>query len=257
MTKYKDRWKKSCVKEVVSHASYLINLATKNSDLLNKSTDRLFIELENAAKLGIKLLVVHVGNYGKLEKLAGIRLVSNNLDRIIEKLSEMGSQTPRICIETMSGGGTSLGSEFLEISSIIENSNYKEFLNVCVDTAHLFAAGYEIRGKDNYNNVMKHFDDEIGLKKLSVIHLNDSKSDLGSRVDKHSCIGEGKIGLSFFRRVMQDRRFENIPKIIEIPDRDYSPQCLKLLRDLKKSRKVMSETIQTKLNSFLFIDEKK
>jgi deoxyribonuclease-4 len=137
-------------------------------------------------------------------------------------------------LETAAGQGSALGSRFEEIATILERVEKPEFLDVCLDTAHIFTAGYDIRGYHEYENVLKKFDEIIGVKRIQAIHLNDSKTGLGSRYDRHACIGEGQIGIQFFHAIMRDARFLNTPKILEIPERDKkSKDNIALLRRLQ------------------------
>lgn len=160
------------------------------------------------------------------------------MKRTIEALNtlanERGNQNTQILLETMAGQGTSIGSTFEEIAYLLDAMNHPEFMGVCFDTAHVFAAGYDIRGYEGYETVLREFDKIIGIKKIKTIHVNDSKTGFGSRSDRHACIGEGKLGLETFHALMRDRRFLHVPKILEIPELDTrSEENLRLLQKLK------------------------
>jgi apurinic endonuclease APN1 len=142
----------------------------------------------------------------------------------------------------MAGQGTTIGSRFEELALILEKVKKPESLGICLDTGHLFMAGYDIRGYEGYQRVLEQFDKIIGIEKIKAIHLNDSKTDLGARSDRHACIGEGKLGLQVFHAILKEERFREIPKILEIPERDTrSEENLKLLRNLQKKKEPLSE----------------
>jgi deoxyribonuclease-4 len=226
-------WKASGITSVVVHDSYLINLGTPKKDLLQKSQDALLLELQRCEQLTIPYLVMHPGSHVGSGEAEGLKRVAESFDVI-------HSQTPgyktRILIETTAGQGTNLGYRFEQLAKILELVQEPERLGVCFDTCHAFAAGYELRTEAGYNTTFEMFDKVIGLNRLKVIHLNDSLKDLGSRRDRHQGIGEGKIGLEGFRFLMNDSRFETIPKILETPKGDdpiaSDKENLRILRTL-------------------------
>ncbi len=234
---FKSAWSNSSVESVVSHIPYLVNLASPDSDIWKKSIERMFLEIDYALNLNVFYLVLHPGSYTYSNKQIGLKRIIKALNKISDEIN-----TRKICIllETMSGQGTSLGSNFKEINYILKKLKKPYLFGVCLDSAHIFHAGYNIMGFNGYKNVIKRFDEIIGIEKIKVIHLNDSKTELGSKVDRHANIGEGKIGLRFFHAILNDNRFSNIPKIIEIPERDEkSQESLIFLRNLQKMERIL------------------
>lgn len=229
--KFKSAWQDSPVKKVVAHIPYLVNPASSDKNLRRKSQERLRIELSRARQFGVNFLVLHPGSYGNSKKEDGMKRTIEAVNAIA---NETDNQKTKILLETMAGQGTSIGSTFEEIAYILEEINKPEFTGVCFDTAHVFAAGYDIRGYKGYEAVLNEFDRIIGIKHMKTIHINDSKTSFGSRSDRHACIGEGKLGLEMFHALMRDPRFLDIPKILEIPERDIrSEGNLRLLQKLQ------------------------
>jgi len=209
------QWKTHCkrlnFKQTVSHDSYLINLASANPELRRKSIDLFIDELQRCVLLGIPYLVTHPGAHMGQGEEVGLRLVAEALDEVHSAVPADGLVT---CLETTAGQGSSLGYRLEHLASIMDQVNTPQRLAVCLDTAHLFAAGYDFRGR-KYAKLRKEIEATVGLKSVKVLHLNDSKKDLGSRVDRHEHIGRGKIGLDGFRPIVRDEAFENVPKILE------------------------------------------
>lgn len=199
---------------VVAHDSYLINLGSPDTTLLKKSREAFLIEMERCETLGIGFLVTHPGSHINSGEQKG-------LDTIVDSLDWLHSKTPgcrmMICLETTAGQGTNLGYKFEQLAYLMNKSKERERLGVCLDTCHIFAAGYEFRTKKAYNKMMKQFDEIIGLEHLKVIHVNDSKKDVGSRIDRHEHIGKGCIGIEPFGFFLNDRRIKKIPFILETP----------------------------------------
>lgn len=208
-------WKTHCkrlkFKRTVSHDSYLINLASASAELRRKSIDLFIEELQRCVLLGIPYLVTHPGAHMGQGEEVGLRLVAEALDEVHSVVPADGVVT---CLEITAGQGSSLGYRLEHLASIMDQVKAPERLAVCLDTAHLFAAGYDFRGR-KYSKLRKMIQSTVGLKKVKVLHLNDSKKDLGSRVDRHEHIGRGKIGLDGFRPFVRDEAFEKIPKILE------------------------------------------
>lgn len=230
ITTFKEEWGRSPVKKIVAHVPFLVNLASPNKSLRQKSKRRLMTELSRTQVLGVDFLVLHPGSFGTSNQEDGLK-------RITESLNEIGdsyrNQRPKILLETMAGQGTTLGSSFEEIAHILRMVENKDLLGVCFDTAHVFISGYDIRTLSRYENIMNKFDDLVGISQIKAFHFNDSKTGLGSHADRHACIGEGQLGLTPFKLILGDRRFLNIPKILEIPERDKRSQDnLQLLRKL-------------------------
>ncbi len=214
---------------VTSHASYLVNLATGKEELLEKSINNLSLELQRCAQLGLPSVVLHPGSHGGDGVEVGLDRVVSGLDRTIEK----AGVEVQILVETTAGQGTGLGSRFEELGYILQNSNYPDLLGVCVDTCHVFAAGYELRTEDGYRATMADLDRTVGLGKVMFFHLNDSKKDLGCRVDRHEHIGRGAIGLDGFRNLLNDSRFADRPMTLETPKGDNLEEDRENLRVLR------------------------
>ena len=218
---------KTDVRVTAAHDSYLINLASPDDYLRARSLDSFVGELARCEALGLDFLVSHPGNYMD-ERAGGIQ---RNVDSIIEALERVPGRT-RLCLETTAGAGTVLGARFEELAEMIERipATLRERLGVCVDTCHIFSAGYDLIG--DYDGVWAHFDDTIGLDRLCVMHLNDSKVPFGSKRDRHQLIGFGTIGEEPFRRIVNDPRFAGVAKLIETPklDSDFvTDSCMLLL----------------------------
>jgi deoxyribonuclease IV len=227
---FKESWKKSKVKEVVAHIPYLVNLVSENEETKRKSIARMIAEIERAKILNVKYLVLHPGSSGKQDKDKAIKILKESFDIIFSKINP---EKVEILLETMSGQGSSLGSNFNEMAEIIKKLDNDEFFGVCFDTAHVFESGYEISTTKGYNETFRLFENNIPIEKIKAFHLNDSKTELGSKRDRHEHIGKGKIGLSFFKQLLNDQRFINIPKIIETPETEIkSEENLKVLRGL-------------------------
>ena len=211
---FKAAWAASGIRMIVAHDSYLINLASPDGELLEKSRSAMRIEVERCEQLGIPYLVMHPGSHVGSGEEAGLRRVAESFDAIHRQTS--GYQT-KILVETTAGQGTNLGWQFEQIARIFEHVAQPERLGVCFDTCHAFAAGYDIRTEAAYRQTMAEFDRIIGLARLNAIHVNDSVKPLGCRVDRHEAIGKGHIGLDGFRWLMNDPRLADIPKILETP----------------------------------------
>ena len=198
-----------------AHDSYLINLASPDNTLRARSIESFVGELRRCQSLGLGALVSHPGNFMD-DRASGI---ARNADAITEALTEVPGRV-RVLLETTAGSGTALGATFEELAEIIAliPGRLRRRVGVCIDTAHVFAAGYDIATK--YDDVMLRFDDTIGFERLGAMHLNDSKAPLGSRRDRHELIGEGAIGEMAFRRIMTDERLSSVPKLIETPKLD-------------------------------------
>lgn len=199
---------------VVAHDSYLINVASPHRDVFRKSLNALRIEVERAAALEIPYLVMHPGAHVGAGEAEGIKRVVHALDLICDRTTGF---PVGICLETTAGQGSSLGWRFEHLAAIREGVTQRERIAICIDTCHIFAAGYDIRHRKAYEHTMRHLDDVIGLQHLKCIHLNDSQRQLGSRVDRHAHIGRGHIGLAGFRHLLNDPRLRHVPMILETP----------------------------------------
>lgn len=203
------------VVSVTTHDSYLINLASPDDVLRRRSLDSFVAELRRSTALGAAHLVSHPGNYMS-DRASGI---ARNADAITEALDRVPGATV-LCLETTAGAGTALGASFDELAAIIESvpGPHRSRLAVCVDTCHVHSAGYDL--VNDYEGVWSRFGDTLGLERLRVLHLNDSKTPFNSRRDRHELIAEGSLGETPFRRLMNDERFAAVPKIIETPKLD-------------------------------------
>lgn len=216
---------------VASHASYLLNLATDKEELLAKSVTALVLEFERCHQLGVPYVVLHPGSHGGDGVEAGLARLVAGMDRVLER----GYDDLTLLIETTAGQGTGLGSTFEELGYIRRQSRFPERLGVCVDTCHIFAAGYDLRTEDAYQATISALDRHVGLARVKFFHLNDSKKELGSRVDRHEHIGRGRIGLDGFRNLVNDPRFTGLPMTLETPKGDdlaEDRQNLAILREL-------------------------
>ena len=202
----------SRVSHPISHASYLINLASPEKTLWRKSIDAFILELQRAAILGIPYVVLHPGSFMSTSEQRGLR-------RIITALNEIHCQT-RGCrasclLETTAGQGTSIGWRFEQLAALLEGVDDAFRLGICFDTCHVFAAGYRMGTEADYKSTMREFNKLVGVQRIKAFHLNDSEKPLGSRVDRHAHIGRGKMGLKPFRFLLNDRRFRRVPMYLE------------------------------------------
>ncbi|MDQ3653609.1 MAG: deoxyribonuclease IV [Chloroflexota bacterium] len=200
------------ITKLVVHDSYLINLASPKPDILEKSLPAFTDELQRCDALGVPYLVTHPGAHTGSGVDAGIARFAQSLNEIFDAMPNNPTLT---LLETTAGQGTTLGRSFEEIAAIIEQVEDKSRVGVCLDTCHIFAAGYDYRTPELYAATMAHFDATIGLDRLKVIHLNDSKNPLGSNKDRHDHIGAGEIGLEGFRQFVNDPRLAGVPGILE------------------------------------------
>ncbi|WP_261343929.1 deoxyribonuclease IV [Tautonia marina] len=219
----------------VAHNSYLINLASPDDELWHKSIDAMVIELERAEALGIRHLVSHPGAHVGSGEEAGLTRIAAGLDEIHRRTT--GFQA-RIALETTAGQGSCLGHRFEHLSAILDQVHEADRLEICVDTCHIFAAGYRLGTRDEYNETIGELDRIIGLKRVRVWHLNDSVKACGSRVDRHAGIGRGELGLEPFAHIVADPRFATLPMILETPKgteggEDLDAINLRVLRDLE------------------------
>lgn len=201
------------IRSPIAHDSYLINLGSPDDELWNRSIESLAMELDRAARLGIPHVVAHPGSHVGTGEDVGLSRIAQGLDLVFDRDC---SQTT-IALEITAGQGTNLGYRFEHLRTIIDRCSFPDRLTVCLDTCHLFAAGYPLAPKRKYNETMKEFASTIGLERLVAFHLNDSKKGLGSRVDRHDHIGRGEMGTEPFELVLNDRRFKNLPMYLETP----------------------------------------
>lgn len=234
INQFKIELAKSKIQFVDSHDSYLINLCAKDKEILQKSRDSFYDELLRCELLGIPYLNFHPGSHLGVGEKEGIKLIAESLNIVHEKTKKYNVSS---MLETTAGQGTTVGYRFEQLREVIDLVEVKQRMSVCIDTSHIFAAGYDIKNAQNFNKVIKEFDDIIGLERLKCFHMNDSKKELGSRVDRHEHIGKGFIGLDGFSNIMNKKRLEHVPKILETPkgkDQKEDLINLKVLRGLIK-----------------------
>jgi deoxyribonuclease IV len=209
-----DHAERSELLSVFSHANYLINLAATNPQFRGNSIRALAEELVRADQLELPFLVLHPGAHLGASEEAALKKIVDSIDEVFRKLPKVKT---KIALEITAGQGSCLGHRFEHLAHIIENVREPERLRVCLDTAHLFAAGYDITSESGIRQTFREFDRVIGRNRLVAIHVNDSKTARGSRVDRHQHIGKGWIGLDAFRFIMRCPRFRKIPKVLETP----------------------------------------
>lgn len=209
---------------ILPHDSYLINLGHPDPEAIAKSRDAFIDEMKRCEQLGLQLLNFHPGSH--LNKIT----VEECLDRVAESINIALGQTSGVTavIENTAGQGSNIGNRFEHLRYIIDRVDDKSRVGVCIDTCHAFAAGYDLA--DHYDETFDEFDNIVGFSYLRAFHLNDSKKPLGSRVDRHESIGRGCIGIDFFKRLMADPRFDNMPLILETPDESIWPDKITMLR---------------------------
>jgi deoxyribonuclease IV len=223
---------KRTVRPAITHASYLINLATTNPVFHRKSIDGMIDELDRAERLGLHAVVLHPGAHLGAGVDAGIEQIARSLDQIHAAIPNHKVVT---LLETAAGQGSCLGCTFEELGQIIARVDDKTRVGVCFDTCHVFASGYELRNRDDYERTIDALDAHVGIGNVGAFHLNDSKKPLGSRVDRHEHIGDGEIGVEAFRFLLNDERFRGIPKLLETPkpvEHESDRKNLTLLRSL-------------------------
>jgi deoxyribonuclease-4 len=215
-----------------SHTSYLINVASPKPDLEKKSLDALQIEMERCKLLKIPNLVMHPGSHVGSGEEIGISKVIENVNRLFDRLED---NDVTLLFELTAGQGSNLGYKFEQVAEMIDGIEDSGHIGICMDTCHIFAAGYPLVNPKEYRQTIKSLDDTIGLERLRIIHVNDSRREQGSKIDRHEHIGEGHIGLDGFTNLVNDERFKNIPMIIETPkgeDLEEDIENLKKLRGL-------------------------
>lgn len=234
VAKFKAEEVRTGVKAICVHASYLINLGGFDAQKLRQSRENFVVEMQRAEALGIPYLIVHPGSHmGQGEQ--------KGLDRIAESLNVVLQQCPdfklKVLLETTAGQGDNLGYTFEQLAEIKAKVDAKDKIGVCVDTCHIFAAGYELRTPAGYEKTMAQLDAAIGADQVGIIHSNDSKRELGSRRDRHEHVGDGELGLEAFANFVNDPRFADVPMIIETPGGPKKDaENLAKLRGLIKNR---------------------
>ncbi|MGB9723902.1 MAG: deoxyribonuclease IV [Chloroflexia bacterium] len=205
-------WRESGIGPVWAHDAYLINLASPDPALWEQSVQAFQVELERARALVLPYLVTHAGAHKGAGEAEGLRRIVAALDRVLAHVPEV-----MVLLETTAGQGDYLCYRFEHLAWVIEHSAHPERLGICFDTCHVFAAGYELRTPEGYEETFRRLDEIVGLERLRVFHLNDSLKGLGSRVDRHTHIGQGQLGLEPFRMLLNDPRFREHPMVLETP----------------------------------------
>jgi deoxyribonuclease-4 len=232
---FRDAWNHWGKGPVAVHDSYLINLANPDTKKSKRAVDAFVEEIRRAGHLGIPYLIMHPGSHVGAGLENGLQQLAANLDRAFERTDDYPSVM--VLLETTAGQGTGLGASFEELAYIISHSKFSDRLGVCFDTCHAFASGYDISSKEGYKKTFAAFEAILGLERLKFFHLNDSKKELGSRVDRHEHIGKGEIGLEGFRLLMNDPRFTQHPMVLETPkgkDLQEDIENLNVLKSLLK-----------------------
>jgi deoxyribonuclease-4 len=236
--KFRETIETTGVSSPLAHASYLINLASPDRELWQRSVDAFVVELQRADRLGIGHVVLHPGAFKEGGEQAGIKRIVRALNQIHRRTTKLRAQC---LLETTAGQGTSIGCRFEHLAEILDGVRHPDRLGVCFDTCHVFAAGYRLDPVTAYRRTMRQFDRLVGLDRVRAFHLNDSKRPLGSRVDRHEHIGLGELGLEPFRHLLRDRRFRSIPMYLETPKgrkngNEWDTINLAVLRKLSDSK---------------------
>lgn len=211
---FKDALARLGITHPISHDSYLINLAAPDDELWQKSIAAFVVELQRAEQLGIPYVVTHPGSFTSASEAVGLKRIVAALDEVHKQTAGVQAQC---LLENTAGQGTNLGNRFEHLAAIIAGVKHPERLGVCIDTCHTYAAGYPLAERQEYDDTFGELDRIVGLDRVRAFHLNDSKKELGSRVDRHEHIGEGHVGIDAFRHLMNDPRFRHIPMYLETP----------------------------------------
>jgi deoxyribonuclease-4 len=241
---FRARVKASGISPVVSHASYLINLATTLPGLRQQSVAAMGDELDRAEALGLFGVVLHPGCYTAGSEAEGLRLIA---EALLALLRERRRGRTMVLLEHTAGQGTSLGATFEQLASIISMMKGHRRVGVCLDTCHLIASGYDLSSPEAHASTFARFGEIVGFERLKMFHLNDSKKPLGSRVDRHAHIGEGCLGLEPFRRILNDPRFRGLPMLLETPkEKSRSPTRVALDRLDERNLETLRRLVQTR-----------
>jgi deoxyribonuclease-4 len=218
------------IRPVFAHSCYLINLAATDERIRRKSVAALIDEVRRAGQLSVPFIVMHPGAHLGAGERAGLRAIAGGLDEVF---GDTAGSRVKIALETTAGQGTNLGYRFEHLAEIFQLVGEPKRLAVCVDTCHVFAAGYDIRTAKGYEKTVKELDRLVGCERVVAFHLNDSKRPLGSRVDRHEHIGKGRIGLNGFRLVLRDPRWDGLPMVLETPKSEDLHEDVRNLRVLR------------------------
>jgi deoxyribonuclease-4 len=214
IAQFRSMVRRAGIRPVVSHASYLINLASAHRGLRTQSMIAMADEIDRAETLGLLGVVLHPGCYTDASAARGLALIAEGLDQL---LADRPRGRTLVILEHTAGQGTSLGATFEELASIVGLMKQQRRIGICLDTCHLLASGYDIATPEGYAHTFHSFGRIVGFERLTLFHMNDSKRPLGSRVDRHTHIGEGWVGLDGFARIVNDRRFRGLPMLLETP----------------------------------------
>ncbi len=227
---FKENCKKAniAVDFILPHDSYLINLGSPDQESLQKSRKSFVEEMQRCEQLELKMLNFHPGSHLKKISLETcLSLIAESINIALDKTKSVTA-----VIENTAGQGSNVGFSFQHLAYIIDKVDDKNRVGVCLDTCHTYSAGYDIKTENGYKATFDEFEEIVGFKYLRAIHLNDTKKEFGSRVDRHDNIGKGLLGMDFFERFMKDVRFDNIPLILETPDENLWAEEIKLLQKL-------------------------
>ena len=229
--KFREAWAASPIEEVIVHDIHLSNLASPKTEVLEKSRQQFQEQMELADTLGLRYIVTHLGAHLGEGEAFGLKVLSESFDFLFENVD---APDVTVLLETTAGQGTNLGYCFEHLRDVIGMSKYPDRFGVCLDTCHVFAAGYDLRTETDCEVTFNQFDKIVGLARLKAFHLNDAKSTYQSRVDRHDHIGDGNIGADAFTYILNDSRFSEIPLIIETPKMETMHETnLTTLRKLK------------------------
>jgi deoxyribonuclease-4 len=230
---FRDTLEQTGLRQVMAHDSYLINLASPDAALYRRSLDAFVEEMGRAEALGVSYLVMHPGAHMDGGEEAGLVRVAQALNEAHERCE---GYHLRVLLETTAGQGSTLGYRFEHLAAILDRVALPDRLGVCLDTCHVFAAGYQLAPEEQYKATMKEFDRIVGLERLAAFHVNDSLKPLGSRVDRHAHIGKGELGLEPFRLLVNDPRFRDHPMVVETPPEGVADDLAALQGLLKRGK---------------------
>jgi len=229
-------FKANCVKygflphQVLPHDSYLINLGHPEKEALQKSRDAFLDEMQRCEQLGLDRLNFHPGSHlNQIPEEQCLSVIADSINWALEQTSGVIA-----VIENTAGQGSNVGFAFYQLKKIIDQVNDKSRVGVCIDTCHAYSAGYDIKTKAGFEKVFREFDEVVGFEYLKGMHLNDSKKELGSKVDRHDSLGTGTLGYEVFECIMNDSRFDNIPLILETPNEELWADEIRLLKNMQK-----------------------
>lgn len=240
--------KQSSIKSVVVHASYLINLGSENKITNDKSVYALIEEVKRCQKLGLRYLILHPGAKQGSTENECLNIISKNINHVFSETSDQ----VMILLENTAGMGSSVGYTFEQLAQIIDGVKNKKRIGICFDTCHAFAAGYDFSAESGYKKMWEEFDAILGINNLKAMHINDSKKECGSKVDRHEHIEKGKIGKEAFKLLFNDEKFLNIPKILETPIEimeDFIPDMKRIIDLIEPKNQKM--VLNTNLEQYL------